>query len=112
MATKRKHPVADLTFNAPKLDEVPSSQEEPQRKPAPKPPTTEETRASNVTLPISMWEWIDAKHAEARTGGGKPLRKSAIIRAVFAVAMEVKVDLAGVQTEEEIAQRLIRAIRQ
>jgi hypothetical protein len=70
-----------------------------------------ETRSSNVTLPVTVWEWIDRKHAEARTAGGRPLRKAAIIRAVFEVAMQTEVNLAGVQSDEEIAARLLRALR-
>jgi hypothetical protein len=59
-----------------------------------------------------VWEWIDTKHAEARSKGGKPLRKAAIIRAVFEVVMAVDIDLAGTQSEEELVSRLSRAIRQ
>jgi hypothetical protein len=77
---------------------------------APSLPKEEETRSSNVTLPVKMWEWIDTKHAEARSKGGKPLRKAAIIRSVFEVVMAANVDLAGTQSEEELVERLKRAI--
>lgn len=72
----------------------------------------DETRSSNVTLPARMWEWIDEKHAESRSAGGAPLRKAAIIRAVFEITMEIDVDLAGCQTEDEIVERFVQALRQ
>lgn len=115
MAKSKSHPLDSLTFKAPKLDETPSV--------IMAPPTTastptlqqdeaEETRSSNVTLPIRVWEWIDAKHAEARSKGGKPLRKAAVIRAVFEVVMDAKVDLAGAQSEEELIARFKCAMKQ
>jgi hypothetical protein len=101
MAKSKSHPLDSLNFKPPKLDEV-----------APVPAQEEETRASNVTLPVKVWEWIDAKHAEARSNGGKPLRKAAIIRAVFESAMSADVDLSGAQSEEDIAKRIIRSMKQ
>lgn len=52
------------------------------------------------------------KQTEARSKGGAPFRKSAIIRAVFLVAMSAEIDLSGAQTDEEIAQRIISAVEQ
>jgi hypothetical protein len=118
MAKGKGHPLDSLTFNAPKLDEKPPQQAAPKAPASPAekleepPPPEEETRSSNVTLPARMWEWIDAKHAEARSKGGKPLRKAAIIRAVFEVVMAADVDLAGTQSEEEMTQRINRAVKQ
>jgi hypothetical protein len=116
MAKSKPHPLDSLTFNPPKLDEAaPLSQPE-----VPAPPVKtaeplapeEDTRSSNVTLPIKVWEWIDSKHAEARSKGGKPLRKAAIIRAVFEVVMSADVDLSGTQSEEELVGRFKRAVTQ
>jgi hypothetical protein len=115
MAKGKSHPQDSLTFDAPKLDEA-SAQQAVHETPAPSAKvvestitTEEETRASNVTLPARIWESIDAKHAEARSKGGKPLRKAAIIRAVFEVVMAANVDLAGTQSEQELVERLKRA---
>jgi hypothetical protein len=116
MAKKRSHPLEGLTFNAPKLDDVqpaePPAAPTPAQAPQPQAAPEVETRSSNVTLPAPIWEWIDAKHAQARSVGGKPMRKAAIIRAVFKAVMAVEVDLSGAQSEEDIAQRIIRAMRQ
>jgi hypothetical protein len=87
----------------------------PPSEPAPDKPTPTESetmRASNVLLPVHIWDWIDAKHAEARSKGGKAIRKAAIIRATFEVVMSKEVDLSGVQSEAEIIERLNRAIEQ
>ena len=70
----------------------------------------EEPRSSNVTLPARIWEWIDDKHAQQRSHGGAPLRKAAVIRSVFEVAMGVDVDLTGCQTEEEVVARFRQAL--
>jgi hypothetical protein len=114
MAKSKSHPLDSLTFTAPKLDEAPPVVSAPPTAPAaPKEEVdAEETRSSNVTLPVRIWEWIDAKHAEARSKGGKPLRKAAIIRAVFEVAMSSDVNLSGAQSEDDIATRISRAIKQ
>jgi hypothetical protein len=128
-AKKKGHPLDSLTFTAPKLDEVkptPASEVElvPQDGMQPTPaaeaempkgegtkpaPAEVETRASNVILPVTVWDWIDAKHAEARRGGGKAIRKTAIIRAVFELAMALEFDLTGSQSEAEIRERMIGA---
>lgn len=111
---KRKaHPLADLTFSPPSQPANAAPAPAPQATPAPAAPPAaaeEPTRSSNVTLPVSVWEWIDRKHAEARSRGGAPIRKAAILRAVFAVAMSAEADIAGALTEEEITELITRAI--
>jgi hypothetical protein len=104
---KRKpHPLENLTFDA-----APAPAPQPQ--PAPAPPAVvpeDPIRSSNVTLPASIWEWIDRKQVEARSRGGAPFRKSAIIRAAFLVAMSAEADISGALSEEEIAELMIRAV--
>ncbi|MEM7132109.1 MAG: hypothetical protein AAF702_37735 [Chloroflexota bacterium] len=72
----------------------------------------EPTRSSNVTLPISMWDWIDDRHREIQRSGWHSIRKAAVIRAIIQTAISVEVDLTGVTTEEEISQRYRSAIQQ
>ena len=117
MPSKRKaHPLADLTFTPPSQPASAAPAPAPQPTAAstapqvPPAPPEEPTRSSNVTLPVSVWEWIDRKHAEARSRGGAPIRKAAILRAVFAVAMSAEADIAGALSEEEIATLITRAI--
>lgn len=103
---KRKpHPLENLTFDA---APAPAPQPAP---PAPAvPDQADPIRSSNVTLPASIWEWIDRKQVEARSRGGAPFRKSAIIRAAFLVAMSAEADISGALSEEEIAELMIRAV--
>ena len=96
-------------FDTPPVESAPAA-EPPSDQPAPA--ESEPTRSSNVILPVRIWDWIDAKHAEARSNGGKAIRKAAIIRAVFEAVMATEVDLSGAQSEREIAQRVNRAIAQ
>ncbi len=84
----------------------------PKTEPAKLPATPDDaSRASNVTLPVAVWEWIDTKHAESRSSGGAPLRKAAVIRSVFEIMMAVDVDLAGCQTEDEMVGRFEQALQ-
>lgn len=111
MSSKRKpHPLESLSFHAPPAP-APAPQPDPAPNAAPAPTDPEEaTRSSNVTLPVSVWEWVDRKHTEARSRGGAAFRKAAIIRAAFMVAMSAEADIAGAQSEEEIIELMISAI--
>lgn len=112
MSSKRKaHPLENLSFDPPAPTSQPAPTSLGKEEPAPT-PQEDPTRSSNVTLPASIWEWVDAKHAQARSAGGAAFRKSAIMRAVFLVAMSADVDIAGSQSDEEIAEKIIRAIAQ
>lgn len=114
---KKPHPLESLSFHTPAAPAPqpapPSSRGDtrpaPSAAPAPTEPE-EATRSSNVTLPVSVWEWVDRKHVEARSRGGAAFRKAAIIRAAFAVAMSAEADIAGAQSEEEIVELMIGAI--
>ena len=77
-------------------------------------PTSEkrEKRSFTVLLPIEQIEWVDAKHAEARSQKGHPFRKTAILRAVLDVVMASEVNLAGSQKESELRERLLMAIKE
>ena len=57
-------------------------------------------------------EWIDAKHAEARSRGGHPFRKTAIMRAVLEAVMAVEVDFSGAATEQELTARIVKAMKE
>jgi hypothetical protein len=72
----------------------------------------EATSASNVTLPVSMWNWIDDRHREIQRSGWRAVRKASVIRAVIEAAMKANIDLSGVTSEEEITDRVIRALKQ
>lgn len=102
--SKKGSPLDSLSRRKlPKLDEIESRQDELEKDP---------TRASNVTLRESQWNWIDDKQREIQREGWRGVNKSSVLRAVIEVAMSSEVDLAGATTEEEIVQRLSRAMTQ
>jgi hypothetical protein len=70
-----------------------------------------ETRSSNVTLPIEQWRWIDQKHTDI-IGTWGSAKKNVIIRAALTIAMESDPDLTGCNNEDEITERLRQAIIQ
>lgn len=118
MIKKKRSPLDSLQRRElPKLDDVKAAQlhsdiAAQKNNGAVAQPAKEPIRSSNVTLPISMWDWIDDRHREIQRGGWHSARKAAVIRAVLRVAMAVEVDLSGVQSEEEIEQRYKRAMGQ
>lgn len=70
-----------------------------------------DTRSSNVTLPIEQWRWIDRKHLEVQTAWGTA-KKNVIIRAALTIAMESNPDLTGCNDEDEITERLRQSMKQ
>jgi hypothetical protein len=59
-----------------------------------------ETRASNVALPVSQWCWIDQKHVDIQGTWGTA-KKNVIIRAALTIAMESNPDLTGCTSEDD-----------
>lgn len=69
------------------------------------------TRASNVALPATQWQWIDRKHAAIMEEWGT-VKKNHILRALVTIAMEADPDLTGVKNEDDLTERLRQAIMQ
>lgn len=70
-----------------------------------------DTRSSNVALPVSQWRWIDQKHTDVQGSWGAA-KKNVIIRAALTIAMEANPDLTGCTSEDDITDRLRQAIIQ
>lgn len=70
-----------------------------------------DTRFSNVALPVSQWRWIDQKHTDIQGSWGAA-KKNVIIRAALTIAMESNPDLTGVKNEDDLTDRLRQAIIQ
>lgn len=68
------------------------------------------TRQSAVFLEERHIDWLDDRCREARRKGGRAIRKAAIIRALLDVAMEAPVDLTGLRREDDLAQRIRKAL--
>jgi hypothetical protein len=56
-------------------------------------------------------DWLDQKCTEARRGGGKPIRKAVLIRSLLDLAISAPVDLTGITSEDELVERLEKAIK-
>src|SRR5438270_7981688 len=67
----------------------------------------EATHQSTVFLGTQQIEWLEDQHRQiSRSGGSKKIKKAAIIRALVNVAMEAPIDLQGVTSEDELADRI------
>ncbi len=71
----------------------------------------EPTRQSAVFLEEQHLDWLEDRCREARKNGGRAIRKAAIIRALLDVAMEADVDLTALRRDEELIDRLRKALR-
>lgn len=69
-------------------------------------------RQSAVFLAETHIDWLEDRCREARRKGGRAVRKATIIRALLDVAMEAPVDLTGLRREEDVVERIRRAMRQ
>jgi hypothetical protein len=56
-------------------------------------------------------DWLDQKCIEARRGAGKPIRKAVLIRSLLDLAISAPVDLTGITSEDELVDRLEKAIK-
>ncbi|MCL4458599.1 MAG: hypothetical protein M1136_05300 [Chloroflexi bacterium] len=72
----------------------------------------EPTRQSAIFLEEQHLDWLDDKCREARRNGGRAIRKAAIIRALLDVAIQAGVDLTSLRREEELVERIRKALQQ
>jgi len=69
------------------------------------------TRQSAIFLEERHLDWLDDKCRQARQRGGRAIRKAAIIRALLDVAMESPIDLTSLRHEDEVVDRVRKALR-
>ena len=69
------------------------------------------TRQSAVFLEERHIDWLEDRCRDARRKGGRAIRKAAIIRALIDVAMESPIDLTGLRREEDLVQRIKKALQ-
>ncbi len=69
------------------------------------------TRQTTILLSDEQLDWLDQKCTEARSQGGKPIRKAALIRSLLELAMSAPVDLKGLQDEGQLVERLAQALK-
>jgi hypothetical protein len=68
-------------------------------------------RQSAVFLAETHIDWLEDRCREARRKGGRAIRKATIIRALLDVAMEAPIDLTGLRREEDVVDRIRKALR-
>lgn len=75
--------------------------------------TVEEEQLRQTTIMIydEQLDWLEQKCTEARSKGGKPIRKAVVIRTLIDLARSSDVDLSGLKNEQELAVRIERAIK-
>jgi len=64
-----------------------------------------------ISITKEMDAWLQGLASSMKAAGGYKLPKSYIMRALLNAAMRLKIDVAEVKNEEELAKRFISAIR-
>lgn len=64
----------------------------------------------NLTLPEELDRFLEEVGMEAKAGKGYKLPKTMIVRALIRLLGELDVDVSGVKTEEELLERMMRAV--
>jgi len=65
-----------------------------------------------ISITKEMEAWLQDLSNKMKSSGGYKLPKSYIIRALLDAAMELKIDVSGVKSEEELVDRILKAIKQ
>ncbi|MBI2848926.1 MAG: hypothetical protein HYX88_02210 [Chloroflexi bacterium] len=74
-------------------------------------PVKSPTRQSAIFLEERHIDWLEDRCREARRGGGRAVRKAAIIRALLDVAMESPVNLHGLLDEGDLTARVRKGLK-
>lgn len=65
-----------------------------------------------ISITKEMDAWLQGLSSRMKSSGGYKLPKSYIIRALLDTAMDnLKIDVSGVKTEEELVERILEAIK-
>lgn len=65
----------------------------------------------NLTLPDSLDRVLQELGNNARATGGYKLPKTMIMRALVRLLMQLDIDPSGVKTEDELLERILKAIK-
>ena len=68
-------------------------------------------RQTTIMVYDEQLDWLEQKCTEARSRGGKSIRKAVLIRALIDLARSSAVDLSGLKTEQDLVGRIERAIK-
>lgn len=64
-----------------------------------------------ISITKEMEIWLQDLSNRMKASGGYKLPKSYVIRSLLDAAMKLKIDIAGVKTEDELKKRILEAIR-
>ena len=64
-----------------------------------------------ISITKEMESWLQDLSNRMKSSGGYKLPKSYIIRALLDAAMNLKIDVSEVKTEEELVKRITKAIK-
>jgi len=64
-----------------------------------------------ISITKEMEAWLQDLSSQMKSSGGYKLPKSYIIRALLNAAMNLKIDVSGVKTEDELVKRIREAIK-
>jgi len=64
-----------------------------------------------ISITKEMEAWLQDLSNRMKSTGGYKLPKSYIIRALLDAARRLKIDVSGVKTEDELAERILEAVR-
>ena len=64
-----------------------------------------------ISITKEMESWLQELSSQMKSSGGYKLPKSYIIRALLDAAMNLKIDVSNVKTEEELVKRIKSAIK-
>ena len=108
---KNNNPLDNL-FGPPAPTEAPTATPDTNGNAVKPAPVAEEAlRQTTIMVYDDQLDWLEQKCTEARSKGGKALRKAVVIRALIDLARSSPVDLSGVKTEEQLLVRIERAIK-
>ena len=65
-----------------------------------------------ISITKGMESWLQDLSNQMKSTGGYKLPKSYVIRALLEAAMNLKIDVSRVKTEDELVDRILKAIRQ
>lgn len=65
----------------------------------------------SATIPLKSLRYLEWLGLEAKRGGGMRLPKSTTLRAMLNVAMRLDINVSGVRNQDELEDRIWRAIR-
>ena len=99
---------ASLKDNSPLDTLIPTTPPKAAKKAAKGP---DKPRQTTIMLFDHQLDWLDQKTIEARSNGGKRIRKAVLIRSLIDLAIDSPVDLSGLGVDEELAERFEKAIK-